>query len=128
MKVNEPLGIHFHMEQISPEVAREQRMAELEQISKYRARRLREYQEWSDPVKRAERQAKVKGEEIQAKMIFNEQIAKDPNFYEKIAVRPSSHPKSPFMIRPLAPAFPNVRKITRWGRIKRWFFALSRFT
>lgn len=56
MRTNEFTGIYHMHEELSPEAFKAQRMAELEQIAKYRAARLKQFQEWADPVKRAERQ------------------------------------------------------------------------
>lgn len=54
MKVSDPTGIFQHVELLSPDVIKAQRMAELAQIAKYRAEKLQKYKDWSDPVKRAE--------------------------------------------------------------------------
>lgn len=62
MKLDD-IGIHHHMEQLSPAVIEAQRMAEMNNLSTYRAKRIREYMNWSDPVKRAEIQSKYKIDE-----------------------------------------------------------------
>lgn len=56
----------------SPEAKRAQRMAELEQMSAYRSKRIKEYQEWSDPIKRAERQALAEKEAQAARKMVSE--------------------------------------------------------
>lgn len=65
MRINEITGEYFFMEQLSPEVQRAQRMAELEQLAKYRALKLQKIKDWSDPVKRAETQAQYAKDEAE---------------------------------------------------------------
>lgn len=69
MKVDE-IGIFQHMDMISPEAYRAQRMAELQQLANYRARKLKRYQEWSDPEKRALIQNQARADEEEAKHFY----------------------------------------------------------
>ncbi len=66
MRQNEIGIFHMHRE-LDPAAYHAQRMAELKDIAEFRARRLRQIQDWSDPVKRAELQAKHKAEEAHAR-------------------------------------------------------------
>lgn len=72
MKVTELPGIYWHMDVISPEAFKAQRMAELKDLAEFRARHLKAIQDWSDPVKRAEIQAKYKVDEAEGKKQFAE--------------------------------------------------------
>ncbi len=54
-------------QELDPAVEREQRMAELDQIAKYRAAKLKIIQEWSDPVHRELRKAEVERESWEAR-------------------------------------------------------------
>ncbi len=67
MRINETEGIYSMFEDLSPEVHRAQRLAELEQLARYRARRLAEYQAWSDPVQRMQIQINARVEEAKAR-------------------------------------------------------------
>ena len=61
--MKDPLGIFSHYAgAIDPEVAKAQKMQELKDLAEWRARHLQQIKEWSDPVKRAERQAKTQAE------------------------------------------------------------------
>src|SRR4051812_47370010 len=91
------------LDAISPEVERAQRMAELKDVAEYRARRLKAYQEWSDPIKRAQIQAKHAEELKQARESWDRQVAQDAkklemhmpkvSFADRIMVRVIERPK-----------------------------------
>lgn len=79
----DPLGFVHQMEQVSPEVHKAQRMAELEQIAKYRALKLQKYKDWADPVLRQAWQDEAKYQERFGRELF--EATRVP--YEKIGVR-----------------------------------------
>lgn len=54
-------------EDISPEVFKAQRMAELEQIARYREKRLAQFKAWSDPIQRAQILANMGAEDQRAR-------------------------------------------------------------
>lgn len=74
------------MDRIDPAVERAQRMAELEQIAKYRKRKLQHYLDWSDPEKRAKKQAEIQADIEEAYRIANERAAKDPNYINSLRI------------------------------------------
>lgn len=83
MRLTDPVpGIIFEVQSISPEVERAQRLAELKDIAEYRQRHLKYIQEWSDPIKRAAKQAQYAKELEEAKIIFATQIAEDAKRWE----------------------------------------------
>ena len=114
MKINEVIGIYHHMEELSPEVKRAQRMAELKNLSEYRAKVLQRYKDWADPVKRAEIQENAAMDLQEAKKILDENIAEDPFYHEKLAVRVYV-PKPHFSIKLLPQP-----KLSLFQRVKWW--------
>lgn len=72
MRVTEPTGIFQMFEEISPEAIRAQRMAELNDLAKYRARRLRFYMDWADPVMRAKLQEETAAQEHFARTLYEQ--------------------------------------------------------
>ena len=54
-------------EDLSPEVIRAQRMAELEQMAKYRYAKMEAYRDWADPVKRAAMKMRAEAEALAAR-------------------------------------------------------------
>lgn len=122
MKQTEITGLYLAYDLPSPEAYKAQRMAELEQMAAYRKLKLKQYQDWADPVKRAAFQAQVKAEEDQARFLLGEMFKdSDPNFsYAKIAVRPlTEEAQLVFKIAPLQ-VLPKIPRLTRTQRIKRW--------
>lgn len=111
MKINEIVGIHYHMDILSPEAYRAQRQAELEQMAKYRHMKLQIYKDWADPVKRAEIQAKHKAEEAESRT----QLSSIPA--DQVAVRTGGKTFTAMKLVLLEPS----RKLTRWQKIKAWF-------
>ncbi len=55
------------IDSLDPDTIRAQRMAELQDLAEYRARRLKAYQEWALAEKRCEIQAKAIEEEMVAR-------------------------------------------------------------
>lgn len=88
----------FAQEQLSAEVIRAQRMAELEQIAKYRALKIQKYKEWADPEKRAEIQAQYEADRQAAIIIVGDKNKGLDNYearlkyYEGIGVREGVKP------------------------------------
>lgn len=115
MKDREPLVYYSLYESISPEVAKAQRMAELEQIAKYRRLKLQQYQDWSDPVKHAAIIAAYNKERAEAYTKLGDIPA------EHIAVRTGRkyfRDLNPFP-KPLPVSTP--KKPTFWERVCRFF-------
>lgn len=54
MRITDFAGVYHMFEEISPEAFRAQRMAELEQIARYRAARMAEFKAWSDTQQRTQ--------------------------------------------------------------------------
>lgn len=104
------------MEQLSPEVIRAQRQAELADLAKFRARHMQAYKDWTDPVKRAalivktEAESEKAREEIRART-YEENVAE----YSKIAVRTDKPTFSFTLINK-----PKPKPLTRFQRMKRW--------
>lgn len=70
MRVNEFDGGYVSMwEGVTPEAYKAQRMAELEQLAKYRAQRLKFFQDWADSEKREKIKAEAMIEELKAREI-----------------------------------------------------------
>lgn len=109
MRLHELTGIYHYMDTISPEAMREQRMAELEQMAKYRALKLQQYKDWSDPVKRAAIQARYVLEEA----VSRKDLVNIPA--ELVAVRRYESPLNVAKI-----IFKPAPKLTLWQRIKQW--------
>lgn len=65
--MKEIVGVHFHMEVISPDIQRAQFMAEQMNLSTYRAKKIQAYKDWADPVKRAAIQEETKALEAKSK-------------------------------------------------------------
>lgn len=103
------IGIHIHTSQASQEAQRAQRMAELENLAKYRAMKIQQYKDWSDPVKRAALQAKYKLWEEEGRKKLHEIPA------ELVAVRTgkNSHTISKIVFRDIPP-----KPKTFWQRLK----------
>lgn len=57
-----PSGYVSQIASLSPEVIKAQRIAEIENIAKYRAIKLQKYKDWADSEKRAAMQAEAKRE------------------------------------------------------------------
>ncbi len=108
-----PAGYVSQFDQISPEAHRAQRMAELKSVAEWKARRLKEMQDWSDPVKRATRQAKLATELEEAKAIWAEMLEKD------VASLPSKPFWETVRMRPIAPKLaPKLSWYKRlWNRL-----------
>lgn len=121
MKVSDLSEFHIQFDMPSAEAFRAQRMAELEQMAKYRALKLQQYKDWSDPIKRAAFQAKIKADEAIAKVELREMFKGDPDIeYAKIAVRPLTEEQVlTFKMSPLYKIPPNISQ-TRWQRLWRW--------
>lgn len=115
MKQND-IGIFSQFEQLSPEVMRAQRQAELENIAKYRAERLQFYLDWSDPEKRAKLQAehaageKAAREEMTGKYIddYRVRTVKNEVFLEGLQLKVNEV------------SYPPPVKRTWWRRICDW--------
>ena len=92
-------GIVIQHIELDPAVLRAQRMQELRDLAEWRHRRLNLIKEWSDPVKRAERQARFAEEHAAAQKIWAEQLEEDNKpsaqkpFFERIHVRPITNPR-----------------------------------
>lgn len=67
MRVNEMNAIYSAYEDLNIEVIRAQRLAELEQVARYRALRLAQYKAWADPVQREQIKAGLAQGEAQAR-------------------------------------------------------------
>ncbi len=125
MKQNELIGIYHHMEQISPEAAREQRMAELNNLATYRSQRIAAYMAWSKPDAIAERQKKH-DEEAAAALANGKRLADlmrkrddEAKLERELSKAPSiAHftVKPSMVIRETKPV-----KLTMWQRIKKFF-------
>ncbi len=72
MKHTEPTipGVLEQAFQLSPEAAKAQREAEMLNAHRYRAERMKQYKDWSDPEKRAQRLAQAAEEFEQAKKVW----------------------------------------------------------
>lgn len=114
-------GIHFNMFQISPEVMRAQRQAELEQIAKYRAIKIAKYQKWSDPIEGEKWRAEIKAEEQESR----KELHKIPADLISVRTKDANVP-FPFEMKPLLKPQPSAVTQTRWARIKSWFAKLFR--
>ncbi len=66
MRISDFAGVYHMVEDLSPEAHRAQRMAELEQMARYRAVKLAQYQAWSDDTQRMQIQLNAKVEEAKA--------------------------------------------------------------
>lgn len=109
--MKEITGIYYHMDVISPEAFKAQRMAELEQMARYRAMRLQHYKDWADPVKRKIIQTKFKAEEIEARKKLPDIPA------DLISVR--RFDKS-LTITKLVMLEPKTKTLTLFQKIKNW--------
>ena len=110
MKQTELTGIIHHMEAISPEAQKAQVMAEMEQLAKYRAKRLQQYKDWSNPMKRAAMRAQYNADEERDRKLLVDIPA------EHVAVRPVN----PYRITLTEVVKPKVVKLTWLQRVKLW--------
>lgn len=67
MRINESAAIYSAYDDLDVEVIRAQRMAELEQMARYRARRLAQFTAWSDELQRETIKANMRVEEAKAR-------------------------------------------------------------
>lgn len=98
MKLGE-IGIFSQFEAASPEAMRAQRMAELEQMAKYRSQKIQAYKDWSEkPEHREAMKAKVESEARDERRVVSaeaERFAKEFDEADKKqvgAVRPVYKP------------------------------------
>lgn len=85
MRISEDYNISiFAQEQLSAEVIRAQRLAELEQLAKYRAQKLQKYKDWADPIKRAEMQAEYENERKIGVTILEDKNKELVNYEERL--------------------------------------------
>lgn len=108
--MKEITGLYFHMEQISPEAFQAQRLAEMEQMSRYRIQKLQEYKDWSDPEKREAKKAQYAKDEAEGKKLLGTAIKALPWIRD---CKPTFKVGNPYYeITPVP--------LTRWQRIKQW--------
>lgn len=113
MKPTELTGVYFYMDSISPEAMKAQRMAELEQMAKYRSIRIQQYKDWSNPVKREIIKAQYAKDEIECRKLMADIPA------ERVAVRTGEIPMN-IKLNYVGDHGRQLPKITRWERFKRW--------
>jgi hypothetical protein len=116
MDLNVP-GIHFNMFELSPEVIRAQRQAELENLAKYRAQKLESYTKWSDPVEGAKWRDEIAKEET----VSREKLIEIPA--ELVAVRTGG---AHFEIAPCLKFIEPTAKPSVWQRVKNFFARIFR--
>lgn len=114
MKLNELTGIYFHMDVISPEAFQAQRMAELEQMAKYRSIRIQQYKDWSDPVKREKIKTQYSKDEAEGRKLLATVSA------EQVAVRTGQAPLN-IKLNYIGDHGFIPKKRTIWQIIRKWF-------
>lgn len=102
------VGIYDHMNLATPEAMKAQRQAELEQMAKYRSKRLQEYKDWSEPVKREAKKEAFRKEEEKCRPL----MANIPA--EQVAVQTGKRLEVTKMI------FKPLPKLSFWQKMKRW--------
>lgn len=102
-------GLFHYQEAASREAQMAQHMAELEQLAKYRAKKIQFYKDWSDTLKREALQAQARVDELAAQQIAAMKLVEDPFYF---------HNKKPPMTLNLTPLI--KPRPTRWQRFKAW--------
>lgn len=121
MRVNDILpGIFHHTEQASPEAQKAQMLAEMEQLSRYRAKKLRYYQRWSDPVERAKLQEELGYVAVSAESALEnaKKLSAAMKHRDSLERFNRALAKAAFTITPFTKP-----QLSRWQRIRAWICA-----
>lgn len=84
MRTNDFTGVYHMVDQLSPEAYKAQRLQELEDLAKWRARHMAEITSWSSEEKRLERLRRHELEEIESRVIANQKAKEDPNYIRSL--------------------------------------------
>lgn len=115
-ELEKPAGYVSIWRELSPEVIRAQRQAELAAIAEYRARKVQAYKDWADPEKR---EAMKKEAEEQQKSSREELAGKYIDDYRVRTVKGDTFIGKPLQMS--APYTKVVPKQTWWQRLLAWF-------
>jgi hypothetical protein len=120
LKLNDSIGIYHHMEVASPEARHAQLVAEMEQLSLYRRKKITRYQAWSrrDPESE-DVKASIEAQQNYPGIVYSKELI-DKTYREMaIDMHFLKGRKSNFSLTPI----PTKYKFSWYQRFLRWIIA-----